>query len=63
MQLLAAVDETLAQHFAHLWIRDPMAIFSEKIYVDDEGECIHFEVQYNVLFEKSRHHETSFTNA
>lgn len=37
------VDETLATHIGHLWIRDPMVIFSEKIELDDEHSGDHFE--------------------
>ncbi|XP_014673812.1 PREDICTED: glutamate--cysteine ligase catalytic subunit-like [Priapulus caudatus] len=39
----AGLDETLAKHFAHLFIRDPVALFSEKIHIDDEQETDHFE--------------------
>nr|XP_039254542.1 glutamate--cysteine ligase catalytic subunit-like [Styela clava] len=39
----AGIDETLAQHIAHLWIRDPMTLFSKKINLDDANESDHFE--------------------
>ncbi|XP_032830098.1 glutamate--cysteine ligase catalytic subunit-like isoform X2 [Petromyzon marinus] len=45
LQLLdAGIDPLLAQHFAHLFIRDPLVMLWEKIHVDDdENEAYHFE--------------------
>lgn len=37
------VDETLARHIAHLFIRDPISLFSEKINQNDEEDTDHFE--------------------
>ena len=34
----------MAKHFAHLYIRDPLALFSEKIDLNDEEDSDHFEV-------------------
>uniref|UniRef100_A0A7N8WI91 Glutamate--cysteine ligase n=1 Tax=Mastacembelus armatus TaxID=205130 RepID=A0A7N8WI91_9TELE len=43
-QLLdAGIDKLLAQHIAHLFIRDPLSVFEEKIHLDDENESDHFE--------------------
>ncbi|MBN3309500.1 GSH1 ligase, partial [Amia calva] len=43
-QLLdAGIDKLLAQHIAHLFIRDPLTLFEEKIHMDDENESDHFE--------------------
>ncbi|XP_062319232.1 glutamate--cysteine ligase catalytic subunit isoform X2 [Osmerus eperlanus] len=43
-QLLdAGIDKLLAQHIAHLFIRDPLSLFQEKINLDDENESEHFE--------------------
>uniref|UniRef100_A0A8C7JSU9 Glutamate--cysteine ligase n=1 Tax=Oncorhynchus kisutch TaxID=8019 RepID=A0A8C7JSU9_ONCKI len=43
-QLLdAGIDKLLAQHIAHLFIRDPLSLFEEKIHLDDENESDHFE--------------------
>uniref|UniRef100_A0A3P9AF18 Glutamate--cysteine ligase n=1 Tax=Esox lucius TaxID=8010 RepID=A0A3P9AF18_ESOLU len=43
-QLLdAGIDNLLAQHIAHLFIRDPLSLFQEKIHLDDENESDHFE--------------------
>uniref|UniRef100_A0A672RSM5 Glutamate--cysteine ligase n=1 Tax=Sinocyclocheilus grahami TaxID=75366 RepID=A0A672RSM5_SINGR len=43
-QLLdAGIDRLLAQHIAHLFIRDPLSLFQEKIHLDDENESDHFE--------------------
>ncbi|KAG7737419.1 hypothetical protein KL929_003115 [Ogataea haglerorum] len=36
-------DETLAGHFAHLFIRDPIVIFTESIEQDNTVETDHFE--------------------
>ena len=40
----SGVDELLARHIAHLFIRDPVSLFSEKINQDDENDTDHFEV-------------------
>lgn len=39
------MDELLARHFAHLFIRDPLVIFSETIDQDDTVMSDHFEVR------------------
>jgi glutamate--cysteine ligase catalytic subunit len=39
----AGVDERLARHVAHLYIRDPLVIFSDRIDVDDTKTTEHFE--------------------
>ncbi|ODV86821.1 hypothetical protein CANARDRAFT_6389 [[Candida] arabinofermentans NRRL YB-2248] len=36
-------DQTLANHFAHLFIRDPIVIFNERLNQDNETETDHFE--------------------
>jgi len=38
------MDDLLAKHFAHLFIRDPLVIFSETIEQDDGVMSDHFEV-------------------
>lgn len=38
------MDDLLAKHFAHLFIRDPLVIFSETIDQNDETMSDHFEV-------------------
>lgn len=38
------VDELLATHFAHLFIRDPIVIFEETLHQDDATSSDHFEV-------------------
>lgn len=38
------IDHLLAQHIAHLFIRDPLTLFEEKIHLDDANESDHFEV-------------------
>lgn len=37
------VDELLARHVAHLFIRDPLALYGELIELDDEKSSDHFE--------------------
>ena len=39
----AGFDHRLARHFAHLYIRDPLVIFKEKIKQNDAQETDHFE--------------------
>lgn len=39
------MDEPMARHFAHLYIRDPLTLFSEKIDLNDEEDSDHFEVK------------------
>lgn len=39
----AGIDHLLAQHVAHLFIRDPISLFSEKVHQDDETDTDHFE--------------------
>lgn len=43
------VDELLAKHFAHLFIRDPIVVFEETLNQDDETSSDHFEVSSFVL--------------
>ena len=42
--LCSGVDELLAQHVAHLFIRDPVSLFEEKIHQSVEDDVDHFEV-------------------
>jgi glutamate--cysteine ligase catalytic subunit len=42
--LSEGIDEPMAKHFAHLYIRDPLTLFSEKIDLNDEEDSDHFEV-------------------
>mmetsp|Transcript_12081 Transcript_12081/g.15670 ORF Transcript_12081/g.15670 Transcript_12081/m.15670 type:complete len:729 (+) Transcript_12081:98-2284(+) len=37
------VDEVLARHIAHLFIRDPLVIFSDRVKVRDDSTTEHFE--------------------
>ncbi|XP_045658513.1 glutamate--cysteine ligase catalytic subunit isoform X2 [Ursus americanus] len=41
--LQEGIDRLLAQHVAHLFIRDPLTLFEEKIHLDDANESDHFE--------------------
>ena len=42
--LFKGIDELLSKHMAHIFIRDPLVIFSETINQDDESSSDHFEV-------------------
>jgi glutamate--cysteine ligase catalytic subunit len=43
-QLIAGgVDDNLARHYAHLFIRDPLVIFKELLNLDDCTSSDHFE--------------------
>ncbi|KAN0047778.1 hypothetical protein ACTA71_002164 [Dictyostelium dimigraforme] len=37
------VDSLLSKHFAHLFIRDPLVIYSDKVEIDNEKNTDHFE--------------------
>jgi glutamate--cysteine ligase catalytic subunit len=43
-QLLdGGVDDLLAKHYSHLFIRDPLVIFKELLHLDDAASSDHFE--------------------
>ena len=44
------IDHLLARHVAHLFIRDPVSLFEEKLEQDNENESDHFEVLYITLW-------------
>lgn len=46
----AGVDPLIAQHVAHLFIRDPITLYIEKLNQDDENETDHFEVRLVFFF-------------
>jgi glutamate--cysteine ligase catalytic subunit len=39
----AGVDRTLARHVAHLFVRDPLVIFADRVQLDDRADVDHFE--------------------
>lgn len=41
------IDHLLAQHIAHLFIRDSVSLFSEKVHQDDSKDTDHFEVNHS----------------
>ncbi|KRT80151.1 hypothetical protein AMK59_7672 [Oryctes borbonicus] len=41
------IDHLLAQHVAHLFIRDTVSLFSEKVHQDDEKDTDHFEWRHD----------------
>lgn len=56
---IIGLDDLLSKHIAHLFIRDPLVIFSEMIDQDDKTNNDHFEVssqsvsEYRVFLTKS----------
>ena len=45
---------------AHLFIRDPLTLFEEKIHLDDANESDHFEVSAEMHFTPLTRGETVF---
>ncbi len=43
------MDDLLAQHIAHLFIRDPLFIYAENLEQDPDNETDHFEVKSTYL--------------
>lgn len=43
------IDHLLAQHIAHLFIRDTVSLFTEKVHQDDERDTDHFEVVIRLI--------------
>ena len=43
------MDEKLATHFAHLFIRDPLTIFKETLEASPERLADHFEARENLF--------------
>ena len=41
--LLSGIDRILARHVSHLFCRDPLVIFSDRVTLDDRAEVDHFE--------------------
>ena len=46
----AGIDHLLAQHIAHLFIRDSVSLFSEKVHQNDQEDSDHFEVNSFLIF-------------
>ena len=46
---LLGVDDLLAQHIAHLFIRDPVSLFQEKINQTTDQDTDHFEVSFTAV--------------
>jgi len=46
MNFFAGIDDLLSKHISHLFIRDPLVVFSETIDQDDKSSSDHFEVGY-----------------
>lgn len=45
------VDELLARHISHLFIRDPLVIFKELLNEDDSQSSDHFEASWRRQFD------------
>lgn len=39
----SGIDEVMAKHIAHLFVRDPLVVYNDKIEIDDETHVDHFE--------------------
>jgi glutamate--cysteine ligase catalytic subunit len=48
------IDEPLAKHFAHLFIRDPLVLLSEMIEQDDASSTAHFENMQSTIWQSLR---------
>lgn len=46
------IDHPLAMHVAHLFIRDTVSLFSEKVNQDDANDTDHFEVSQLIMAEE-----------
>ncbi len=44
------MDDLLAQHIAHLFVRDPIFLFAEKLEQSSDSETDHFEVIALLVF-------------
>jgi Glutamate-cysteine ligase. len=42
------LDENLLRHLGFLFIRDPLVIFPDRVYVDDTKNTNHFEVFFKI---------------
>lgn len=42
--LFLGMSDTLARHYAHLFIRDPLVIMKEYLHSTDDNTAYHFEV-------------------
>lgn len=58
----AGVDETLALHLAHLFIRDPLVIFSELLNQDNSESSDHFENIQSTNWQTCRFKPPSLTS-
>jgi glutamate--cysteine ligase catalytic subunit len=43
MMVKEGVEQSIAKHIAHLFIRDPITLYAEKMHQDNENETDHFE--------------------
>lgn len=48
------IDDLLSKHISHLFIRDPLVVFSETIDQDDSSSSDHFEVRFFALANEIR---------
>jgi len=48
------IDEQLGKHVAHLFIRDPVAVYREKLFISDENEMDHFENLNSTNYQSAR---------
>lgn len=44
------MPSTLARHFGHMFMRDPLVIIKEHLYPTDDSSAYHFEVSLDIVF-------------
>ena len=54
LSLCTGIDAPLARHMSHLFIRDPLVVFSETIDQDDDVSNDHFEVRRACIWSLTR---------
>ena len=50
LAIVLGIDSSLAQHIAHLFVRDAVILFEEKLHLDDRKDTDHFEVTLGGFF-------------
>ena len=48
------VEETVARHIAHLFVRDPLQVYKERLEQDDETSTEHFETIQSSVWNNMR---------
>jgi len=56
----AGMDPIMATYFAHLWIRDPITLWRERVELDDEKESDHFQSDHFQHFQSTNYQSLRF---